>query len=40
VCVEAAAPVVREMVAMLHAPVAEAHDDAPAPVPSLRPAST
>ena len=40
VCVEAAAPVVHEMVAMLRAPVAEAHEDAPAPVPGLRPAST
>jgi len=40
VSVEAAAPVVREMVAMLRAPVAEARDDAPEPVPSLRPAST
>ena len=40
VCVEAAAPVVGEMVAMLRAPVAEARDDAPAPVPGLRPAPT
>lgn len=40
VCLEAAAPVVREMVAMLRAPVAEVHEEAPAPVPRLRPAST
>ncbi|HJP97629.1 MAG TPA: DUF2007 domain-containing protein [Rhodanobacteraceae bacterium] len=40
VCIEAAEPVVREMVAMLRAPIEAADDEAPSPVPGLRPAHT
>ncbi|MGH8115092.1 MAG: DUF2007 domain-containing protein [Rhodanobacteraceae bacterium] len=37
VCIEVAEPVVREVAGMLRAPVAEECDDAPAPLPHLRP---
>ncbi|MGH8215537.1 MAG: DUF2007 domain-containing protein [Rhodanobacteraceae bacterium] len=40
VCIEAAEPVVREMVEMLHAPIAEDRDSEATPLPSLRPAPT
>jgi hypothetical protein len=40
VCIEAAEPVVREMIEMLRAPVAEDRDSDSAPLPSLRPAAT
>lgn len=40
VCIEAAAPVVREIAEMLHAPVAETPDEVPSSVSGLRPAHT
>ena len=40
VCIEAAEPVVREMVEMLRAPIAEDRDPEPEPLPPLRPAPT
>lgn len=39
VCVDAAEPVVRDVVEMLRAPVAQENEDGPAPLPHLRPAT-
>jgi hypothetical protein len=40
ICIQAAEPVVRQMVEMLRAPIAEDREPDPGSLPSLRPAAT